>query len=506
MSKSKYNIKKAKAYEKAYDLILKTNLFDEEFYSENYSDYYSGDSLEHYLFEGYKKGFDPSVNFSTNKYLNKYKDVKKAEMNPLAHYVLYGKNEGKEYFDSVLARKEEIINLNRLYLNNFRFDSEPLVSIIVLNKDGVHHLKRLLKDFSQKTNYSNFEFILVDNDSSDESVSYVKSLNVDFPLKIIENDENLSFSKANNDAVKEASGEYVLLLNNDIEPTFGWLNEMMGIMLNNENVGSVGAKLVFPYYPNSKRKSFKLQHGGDIFTFRNEKYYVYPYNQYNPGNPFGREVTKPRKVVSATAAVLLVKKSVYEDIGGLDEGYIYGYEDVDFSLKLHQKGFDIHYCSSALLFHHESSTRNVSKNRDNNSQRLISKWGDYLNRHIYLDKLNNEKFFCEYRLNILFVVEDVDNLPDSALSLAKVCREESYNLKLADNSKRINVPGSVDIILSFVQDLNIGDDLRENTIKVSCLNKDEISDLEFYDLIINKDFDNFKDILNKFILDKYNHW
>jgi len=483
-------------------LILKTDLFDEEFYHKNYSNYYSGNSLEHYLFEGFKKGFDPSIKFSTNKYLNKYKNVKKSNINPLVHYIMYGKNEGKEIFDSELIRKEEIINFNKLYLNNYQFDYEPLVSIIVLTKDGLHHLKRLFEDFYQKTNYSNFEFILVDNNSQDKSVEYVKSLNLDFPITIIENDKNLSFSKANNDAVKIAKGEYVLLLNNDIEPTFGWLNEMMGIMLNNENVGSVGAKLVFPYYPNSKKKSFKLQHGGDIFSFRNDKYYVFPYNQYKRSNPFRHEVNKPRKVISATGAVLLIKKSIYEDLGGLDEKYIYGYEDVDFSLKLHKKGYDVFYCSSALLFHHESSTRKVDKNHDNNSQRLIDNWGNYLNKHLYLDKINNEKFFCELPLNILFIVEDLNNLPDSVLNLSKICRDESYKMILKENSKKITVAGTVDIILSFVKDLNVDEKLRENIIKISCLNENELEN-DDYDLIIDKDFDNFTDILKNYILKKY---
>lgn len=457
------------------------------------------------MFEGFKRGFDPSIKFSTNKYLNTYKNIKKAKMNPLVHYVLYGKNEGKEIFESVTIQKENIINLNKLYLNYYEFDYEPLVSIIVLTKDGLHHLKRLFEDFYQKTNYSNFEFILVDNDSHDESVEYVKSLNLEFPITIIENDKNLSFSKANNNAVKIARGEYILLLNNDIEPTFGWLNEMMGVMLNNENVGSVGAKLVFPYYPNSKKQSFKLQHGGDIFSFRNKKNYLHPYNQYKRTNPFRNEVNNLRKVISATGAALLIKKSIYEDIGGLDEEYIYGYEDVDFSLKLHKKGYDVFYCPSALLFHHESSTRKVNKNHDHNAQILMNKWGNYLNKHLYLDKINNDKFFCEFPLNVLFIVDDLNNLPDSALKLSKICRDESYKMVLKENSKKISA-GNVDIILSFVKDLNIEDNLRENIIKISCLNKEKVSNIDFYDLIISDEFDKFKYILKEFIIEKYECW
>ena len=418
---------------------------------------------------------------------------------------MYGKNEGKEIFDSELIRKDEIINFNRLYLNNYQFENEPLVSIIVLNKDGLHHLKVLFDDFSKKTNYSNFEFILVDNDSHDDSVEYVKSLDLDFPLIIIENDENLSFSKANNEACKIANGEYVLLLNNDIEPTFGWLNEMMGVMLNHENVGSVGAKLVFPYYPNSKRRSFKLQHGGDIFSFKKHEHYVDPYNQYKLSNPFRMEVNKLRKVISATGAVLLVKKSVYEEMGGLDEGYVYGFEDIDFSLKLNKNGYDVFYCPSALLFHNESSTRKVSLTRNNNAQRLMDKWGNYLNYHMYSDKINGDKFYCEQPLKVLFIVDDFDNLPENALKLSKICQNESYRMKLVNNSDKINVDGTIDVIASFVPDLNVDGDLRENIIKVSGLQRSELMNDEFYDLIIS-DIDEFKDILNEFVISKYDEF
>ncbi len=484
-------------------MILKTDLFDEKFYNKNYSNYYSGNPLEHYIFEGFKKGFDPSIKFSTKKYLNKYKNVKKANMNPLVHYVMYGKNEGKKIFDSELIKKEEIINFNKLYLNNYQFEYEPLVSIIVLNKDGLQHLKVLFEDFSRKTNYSNFEFILVDNDSSDDSVEYVKNLDLDFPLIIIENDENLSFSKANNNAVKASNGEYVLLLNNDIEPTFGWLNEMMGVMLNNEDVGSVGAKLVFPYYPNSKKRSFKLQHGGDIFSFKKHEHYIDPYNQYKLSNPFRMDVNKIRKVISATGAVLLVKKSVYEEMGGLDEGYIYGYEDVDFSLKLNKNGYDVYYCPSALLFHNESSTRKVSQTHDNNAKRLMDKWANYLNYHMYLDKINGDKFFCEQPLKVLFVVDDFENLPENALKLSKICQNESYRMKLVKYSDKISIDGTVDVILSFVSDLNISGELRDNIIKVSCLAQCEVSSNEFYDLIIDDNYSSFKEILKKFIIEKY---
>lgn len=502
--KSKFNIKKALKYSKAYDKILNLNLFNDEFYRKHYSSYYNGDGLEHYLFYGYRKGFDPSSNFNTIKYLNEYPNVKKEGLNPLVHYVLYGIKENKEIFPSQYLIKERIIDTNRLYLNNYDFDDEPLISIIILNRNGLNHLKTLFRDFSHKTNYSNFEVIVVDNDSSDDSVKYLKSLDVDFPLKIIENNINESFSKANNHGVKESNGQYVLLLNNDIEPTYGWLNEMVGTFLNNDNTGAVGAKLVFPYYCNidSSYKSFRIQHSGDIFSF-DKKLKIYGFNNNSLLQPFDDEVNFDKKVVSLTAAVVLIKKSVYEEVGGLDEGYIYGYEDVDFSLKLNSAGYNLLYCHSALLFHHESSTRSVNKNFKNNSNRLINKWGNYLNRNIFLDKINSRGFFTNDKLKFLFIS---DNLNDFNGNLFKHLRNNGYIVELTDNSNNIYADGLTDIIVSFDNNINVENiDSRENTIKILFINnKPSKNNIDCYDLVFIDDLDvynNFKSENNVFYSD-----
>ena len=496
--KSKFNLKKALIYKKAYEKITDWNLFDEEFYKNHYP--YNGEPLTHYLFDGYKKGYEPSINFNGFEYLNTYENVKSSGLNPLVHYALYGIEEGKETFASNFLIKERIESTNSLYLNNYEFEEEPLVSIIILNRNGLNHLKRLFKDFKFKTNYSNFEVILIDNDSTDESVSYIESLNVDFPIKIIDNDENLSFSIANNKGVEESNGEYVLLLNNDIEPTYGWLNEMMGTILNNENVAAVGAKLVFPYYGTleTSHKSFKIQHSGDIFAF-NKNPVIYAYNRNSLAEPFNKKVNETKKVVAVTAACILIKKSVFNEVNGLDEGYVYGYEDVDFSLKLNRAGYDVYYCSTALLFHHEASTRIIDNNFKSNSGILIESWHDYLTKNIYLDKIENNKFFCEKPLRFLLIDYDfkhAENLKDGNLNkvnnnlkihLAREVKEKEYEFEFANADSNILVNGLTDILISFLPNVNMNDiDARENAIKILFMieNYEIKQDLSSYDLII----------------------
>ena len=180
---SSSNLKSMLKNRKYYGQIKNSGLFDSEFYSETYDDF-KGDPLNHYLTKGYKEGKLPSLDFDSDFYLKAYPDVRQAGINPLVHYMAYGINEGKIIQKSYsIRRKNEICESNLPFLANYHFDEEPLVSIIILNRDGIHHLKRLFKDFDKKTNYSNYEIIVVDNASSDDSVKYLKSL--DLPIILL---------------------------------------------------------------------------------------------------------------------------------------------------------------------------------------------------------------------------------------------------------------------------------------------------------------------------------
>lgn len=488
--KSNFNIKQALNYNKAYDKIIELNLFDENFYSENYSQFFTGDALKHYLFEGYKKNFDPSAKFSTKEYINKNPDVKKSNLNPLVHYVLFGKNEGKKIYPSKLIKKEKISNRNLLCLHNYKFKNEPLVSIIVLNRNGINHLKVLFKDFSKKTNYSNFEFILVDNDSNDNSVSYAKSLNVDFPLKIIENNENLSFSEANNQACEIANGEYLLLLNNDIEPTYGWLNEMMGTIIYNDNVASVGAKLIFPYIDDLKNtnKSFSIQHAGDILRQAIDDVCIYKGHNQNKFSKdiFDSQISVNKKRLLVTGAVLLIKKIVYDELGGLDESYWYGYEDIDFNLRVHNAGYDTMFASAALLFHHESATRKTV-NR-NNHKVFCKKWSKYLFKKLLFDKIEKNYFFTDETLNILLVADsDFNQFKDSVHNLSSFCANNEYIVNVSFDPDDLKIHHTVDIIISFTESFDIKNiHARTNVVKV-LITKNQIgSDDLGYDIVLNE--------------------
>lgn len=164
---------------------------------------------------------------------------------------------------------ESIINQNALNIDIENFDdNSPSVSIIIINRNGLKHLERLLEDFEEKIQYPHYEIIVVDNASRDKSLDFLEGLSESLPLKLIKNTKNESFSKSNNQAAEIARGDYLLLLNNDVEPTYGWLNQMMKSALQSDDVGAVGAKLVYPDCSASRynrRNSFKIQHTGIAF-------------------------------------------------------------------------------------------------------------------------------------------------------------------------------------------------------------------------------------------------
>lgn len=378
---------------------------------------------------------------------------------------------------------ESILTLNALNidLENFN-DDAPLVSIIIINRNGLKYLKRLFDDFMEKIQYPNYEIIVVDNDSEDESVHFLEDLSKSLTLKIIKNKENESFSRANNQAAEIAKGEYLLLLNNDVEPTYGWLNQMIKSALQSSDVGAVGAKLVYPDCSASRynrRNSFKVQHTG--IAFREENGFIKPYNMGH-GDTFkvNDEEDEPRAAV--TAAALLVAWDKYFEVDGLDEGYIYGYEDVDFCLKLLKKGYRNIYCPKALLFHYEFGTQESNKNKEvkrrrlNNRELFREKWGKWLRRELLMDKLNGNLLFSENPFKVVFVVTETGENSSAgdyftAMSLGKSFKKFGWGigfLSRVDYKDKdwYEIDRDVDVLISLLDAYDIHKIRSENNLLI----------------------------------------
>lgn len=378
-------------------------------------------------------------------------------------------------FEKAVNSTADMSVAEKLMVNNEKFlrEERPLVSIVMLNRDGKKNLEILMNSFKNRKFYNNFEIICVDNASTDDSLDYLEKWKDMFDITIIRNSENMSFSAANNLGVKSAKGEYLLFLNNDTEVTDGWLDELLIAMHKSDNPGAIGAKLIYPEIPEgtiNAGKSYTIQHNGIAFkdSIREGNYFVQPYNMGN-GEPDVGTQTEPIERACVTAAVLLVSRTAFDEVGGFDEKYIYGYEDVDLCLKLNKAGYKNYYCPTCLVYHYEFGTQNKDVAKEVRIRRLHNmnvfkgKWQSYLSRKILEDKINGENLFTESNLVVGLVV--TENVPDTtagdyftAMELAMSLRKFGYKIKyLSRRGEKdwYDVGVDVDVVIALLDAYDI---------------------------------------------------
>ena len=270
---------------------------------------------------------------------------------------------------------------------------EPKISIIIPNKDHVEDLRRCITSIIEKSTYDNYEIIVVENNSETREIfAYYEELANNPAVKIITYKGDFNYSAINNLGVSEASGEYVLLLNNDIQIiTVNWMEELL-MYAQRPDVGAVGAKL---YYPDKT-----IQHAGVVIglgAHRTAGHVHYRQKRENLGY-MGR-LCYAQNMSAVTGACLLVKKALYEEAGGLDESFAVSLNDVDFCLKLRRLGYLNVFTPFAEAYHYESASRGsdmtgeAAARYNDESARFREKWkeqleaGDpYFNPNFSLDK------------------------------------------------------------------------------------------------------------------------
>lgn len=226
----------------------------------------------------------------------------------------------------------------------------PLVTLIIPTRNGFELLYRCVESIYHRTTYANFELIVVDNQSDDPTtLGYLRRLVAERGVRVLRYDAPFNYSAINNFAVRHARGEVIGFLNNDVEvitPT--WLEEMVSHALRPE-IGAVGAML---YYPNDT-----IQHAGVIVGMGGVA--GHPYLQQKRGYPGHRSRTLYVQNFSAvTAACLVIRRQLFEEVGGLDERHLpVAFNDVDFCLRLVERGYRNLWTPYAELYHHESASR-----------------------------------------------------------------------------------------------------------------------------------------------------
>jgi O-antigen biosynthesis protein len=235
--------------------------------------------------------------------------------------------------------------------------SEPLVSIVVLNRDGVEHLRRLLAGLIERTDYPRLELILVDNGSRDGSLELIRSVEAPFPISVLANPHNESFSDANNQGAELAGGELLLFLNNDVEPFEpGWLRELVACH-SESGAGAVAATLLCREEEHERAfaHGYGVQHRG--LVFHEEEGRLAPGLRGWEDDPLDEALGEDAECEAVAAACLLVAAATYKEIGGFSPGYFYGCEDVDLCLKLRAAGMPVVCSGRSIAIHHPASTR-----------------------------------------------------------------------------------------------------------------------------------------------------
>lgn len=267
----------------------------------------------------------------------------------------------------------------------------PLVSIIIPTKDKVDLLKNCIESIKTKTDYPNYEIIIVDNGSTEKrTLDYLDSLQNETVLKY---PGPFNYSKINNYAVQHAKGDYVLFLNNDTEVIEKkWLTAMLEHAQRRE-VGAVGAKLLYT--------DGRIQHAGVILGIGGVANHAFlGYERYADGY-FGM-LKDIRNYAAVTAACMLMRKEVFFECGGFnEENLAVAFNDVDLCLKLVSKGYLCVWTPYALLYHHESASRERIVDPDE-VQYMLKTWKNWLENDPYynpnLSKDINRMFLLKEKI------------------------------------------------------------------------------------------------------------
>jgi GT2 family glycosyltransferase/glycosyltransferase involved in cell wall biosynthesis len=235
------------------------------------------------------------------------------------------------------------------YVVRYSIPGSPLISIIIPFKDKVDLLQKCIDSILEKTAYKEYEILLISNRSNEEKTfRYLDSLSKNEKIRVLTFENEFNYSKINNYAVQFARGDILLFLNNDTEVIESeWLNFMLE-HAHRKEVGAVGCKLLFP--------DNRIQHAGVIVGITGFAGHVFAGLTDHSYNYFG-STDFVRDYLAVTGACLMVRREVFDEVGGFNESFIVCGSDVDFCLRIHSRGYRNIYTPYAVLFHREAASR-----------------------------------------------------------------------------------------------------------------------------------------------------
>lgn len=302
-------------------------------------------------------GFDVDCIISGNENLSGKRMLYKLEMEIFNRYgakssghlpmILYHAvvDKDKPHDDFYWGGGKEYEDLKTEYISK---PTNEKVSVVIPSKDNPTVLEKCISSMREKTSYPNYEIILVDNGSSEENKALITEMSEKYGFKYIYEKLDFNFSHMCNTGVNVAEGEYVLLLNDDMEITSeDWMSKLEATASDRE-IGAVGAKLFYPDSDIIQHVGITNAVDGPVHKFIGKSDSVDYYHGRNRYN---------RNMLGVTGACLMVKKALYQKLGGLDENLRVAYNDVDFCFSLWEEGYRNVLRNDVTLFHHESLSR-----------------------------------------------------------------------------------------------------------------------------------------------------
>ncbi|MGA2296552.1 MAG: glycosyltransferase [FCB group bacterium] len=375
------------------ELINKIGLLDE--------DYKNGLEDIDYCFNATANGF--KIRYSAKSILYHFESVtdKRHEKDMLNWQKLNIKWMGKVEFDEaqsetishvvqiedreahILRNTESIDKIPNLFSETTLKDEINPVeySIIIPVHNNLNFTKTCLEGIWQTAGDNNYEIIIIDNASTDGTAEYLVSLGD--KVKVITNIENLNYAKVNNQGAAQATGKYLIFLNNDTNPFPGWLEAIGKEFEEHPDTGIQGAKLLY--------ENGSVQHVGMVWGSRPGRPEE-PYHAYLTANPALPFVSYRRQVQFVTGACLAIRKELFDEIDGFDEEYIFGWEDSDLCMEVNNKGFKTIFNPDIVLYHYESMTKKIRESQGddlmeidcprefNNRDRFHHKWGKLIKK------------------------------------------------------------------------------------------------------------------------------
>ena len=283
------------------------------------------------------------------------------------------RDQGFENFEILSTKAFETI-----FQIKYEIQGNPLVSIIIPNKDHLEDLKRCITSILEKSSYERYEIIVAENNSTNAEIfRYYTTIQENPNVRVFKYDGDFNYSKINNLAVSKARGEYILLLNNDTQViTLDWIEEML-MYAQRKDVGAVGAKL---YYEDRT-----IQHAGVVLALGQHRTAGHSHYRVSSSNlGYMGRLCYAQNVMAVTGACLMMRKALFTELGGLDENFAVSLNDVDLCIRAWKAGYVNVFTPFAELYHFESVSRGLDDHGENaerydrESEAFRAKWKDLL--------------------------------------------------------------------------------------------------------------------------------